>query len=105
MVLGNCISGLFLEQVEDEGAMLNMLAVFGFAYLLNAMPKKRSAQAEDEGPKAKSMYTLKLEQKQLDKLGDYLEADTVRGFITMWRIRFLPLRARKSMWWATRAES
>lgn len=63
-----------MKQVGGGGATLNMLAVHGFAYLLAAMPKKRSTQTEDEGPKAKTMYTLKLDPEQLDKLGDYLEA-------------------------------
>lgn len=39
------------------------------------MPKKKSAQKEDEGPKVKKMYTIKLEQEQMDKLADRLEND------------------------------
>jgi ribonuclease HIII len=37
------------------------------------MPKKRTKQAEDEGPKAKTIYTIKLSEEQMDKLADYLE--------------------------------
>jgi ribonuclease HIII len=37
------------------------------------MPKKRTKQAEDEGPKAKTIYTIKLNEEQMDKLADYLE--------------------------------
>lgn len=38
------------------------------------MPKKRSQQTEDEGPKAKVMYTIKLDEEQMDKLADYFES-------------------------------
>lgn len=37
------------------------------------MPKKRQKQAEDEGPKAKTIYTIKLDDEQMDRLADYLE--------------------------------
>lgn len=37
------------------------------------MPKKRHKQAEDEGPKAKTIYTIKLDDEQMDRLADYLE--------------------------------
>lgn len=37
------------------------------------MPKQRQKQPEDEGPKAKTIYTIKLDQQQMDKLADYLE--------------------------------
>ena len=38
------------------------------------MPKKKSnPSAEDEGPKVKKLYTIKLDDEQLDKLGDFLE--------------------------------
>ena len=38
------------------------------------MPKKRQQQTEPEGPKAKTIYTIKLDDEQMDKLADYLEA-------------------------------
>lgn len=38
------------------------------------MPKKRHKKAEDEGPKVKTMYTIKLDEAQMDKLAEYLEA-------------------------------
>ncbi len=38
------------------------------------MPKKKQQKTEDEGPKAKTMYTIKLDEAQMDKLADYLEA-------------------------------
>ncbi|MEM8868454.1 MAG: ribonuclease HIII [Verrucomicrobiota bacterium] len=38
------------------------------------MPKKKKQQAEDEGPKVKTMYTIKLDEGQMDQLADYLEA-------------------------------
>jgi ribonuclease HIII len=38
------------------------------------MPKKRKDPTADEGPKVKTMYTIKLHDKQMDKLADYLEA-------------------------------
>lgn len=37
------------------------------------MPKKKKQQVEDEGPKQKSIYTIKLDEAQMDKLADYLE--------------------------------
>jgi len=37
------------------------------------MPKKKTSKPEDEGPKAKTMYTIKLDQEQMDKLADFLE--------------------------------
>ena len=38
------------------------------------MPKKKSnPSAEDEGPKVKKLYTIKLDGEQLDKLGEFLE--------------------------------
>lgn len=37
------------------------------------MPKKKSKQPEDEGPKKKSIYTIKLNDEQMDKLADLLE--------------------------------
>lgn len=37
------------------------------------MPKKRTKQPEDEGPKAKTLYTIKLDEEQMDTLADYLE--------------------------------
>lgn len=37
------------------------------------MPKKKQ-QTEDEGPKSKTIYTIKLDEAQMDKLADYLEA-------------------------------
>lgn len=40
------------------------------------MPKKKSKQNEDEGPKKKTMYTIKLEDDLLEKLADRLEEDS-----------------------------
>ena len=37
------------------------------------MAKKKSKQPEDEGPKKKTMYTIKLDDEQMDKLADLLE--------------------------------
>jgi ribonuclease HIII len=37
------------------------------------MPKKKSKQPEDEDPKKKSIYTIKLDDAQMDKLADLLE--------------------------------
>jgi ribonuclease HIII len=37
------------------------------------MPKKRQKKVEEEGPKAKTMYTIKLDDEKMDKLADYLE--------------------------------
>src|SRR5210317_1675155 len=37
------------------------------------MPKKRAKHVEDEGPKRKTMYTIKLDDEQMDKLAGYLE--------------------------------
>lgn len=37
------------------------------------MPKKSDQHAEDEGPKKKTIYTIALDEAQLDKLADYLE--------------------------------
>lgn len=37
------------------------------------MPRKPKNQAGDEGPKVKTMYTIKLNQEEMDKLADYLE--------------------------------
>ncbi len=37
------------------------------------MPKKKKQQSEDEGPKKKTIYTIKLEEAQMDKLADFLE--------------------------------
>ncbi|MEC9227688.1 MAG: ribonuclease HIII, partial [Verrucomicrobiota bacterium] len=38
------------------------------------MPKKKSQMEEDTGPKLKTIYTIKLNEAQLDQLADYLEA-------------------------------
>lgn len=38
------------------------------------MPKKKSQRVEDDGPKAKVMYTIKLDADRMDQLADYLEA-------------------------------
>ena len=38
------------------------------------MPQKKSKQAEDAGPKAKTLYTIKLDDEQMDQLADYLES-------------------------------
>ncbi|MEC8189635.1 MAG: ribonuclease HIII, partial [Verrucomicrobiota bacterium] len=38
------------------------------------MPKKKSQMDEDTGPKLKTIYTIKLNDAQLDQLADYLEA-------------------------------
>jgi ribonuclease HIII len=38
------------------------------------MPKKKTAKTEDEGPKVKKIYTIKLDDEQMDKLADLLEA-------------------------------
>lgn len=37
------------------------------------MPKKKAQKAEDEGPKRKTLYTIKLDEAQMDKLAGYLE--------------------------------
>lgn len=37
------------------------------------MAKKPKSQVEDEGPKQKTLYTLKLDDEQMDRLADYLE--------------------------------
>ncbi|MEM1222361.1 MAG: ribonuclease HIII, partial [Verrucomicrobiota bacterium] len=37
------------------------------------MPKKKKQNQEDEGPKKKTIYTIKLDDGQMDKLADYLE--------------------------------
>ncbi len=37
------------------------------------MPKKKTQQPEDAGPKVKTIYTIKLDEAQMDKLADYLE--------------------------------
>ncbi|MGC6456162.1 MAG: ribonuclease HIII [Coraliomargaritaceae bacterium] len=37
------------------------------------MPKKRTKKEEDSGPKVKTMYTIKLDDEQMDQLADYLE--------------------------------
>jgi ribonuclease HIII len=37
------------------------------------MAKKKSKQPEDEGPKKKMIYTIKLDDEQMDKLADLLE--------------------------------
>jgi ribonuclease HIII len=39
------------------------------------MPKKLTQRPEDEGPKVKTMYTIKLDAAQMEKLGAYLDAD------------------------------
>ena len=39
------------------------------------MPKKRSKIPEDEGPKKKMIYTIKLDDAQMDKLAERLEED------------------------------
>jgi ribonuclease HIII len=46
-----------------------MCLVFGFI-----MPKKKS-QTEEAGPKVKKLYTIKLTQEQLEKLGERLDGD------------------------------
>jgi len=40
------------------------------------MPKKKAEAAEDEGPKRKTMYTIKLDNEKMDRLADFLEADS-----------------------------
>jgi ribonuclease HIII len=40
------------------------------------MPKKRTKPPEDEGPKKKMMYTIKLDDELMDKLANRLEEDT-----------------------------
>lgn len=40
------------------------------------MPKKKAQAVEDEGPKKKTMYTIKLDDEQMDRLADLLEADS-----------------------------
>ena len=39
------------------------------------MPKKKSKIPEDEGPKKKTIYTIKLDDAQMDKLAERLEED------------------------------
>ncbi|MGK0176582.1 MAG: ribonuclease HIII [Lentimonas sp.] len=39
------------------------------------MPKKKTQQIEDEGPKAKTIYTIKLDEAQLEQLGERLDND------------------------------
>ncbi len=43
------------------------------------MPKKKSKPAEDEGPKKKVMYTIKLDDEKMDQLADLLEEKSVGG--------------------------
>ena len=38
------------------------------------MPKKSNSQTLDDGPKVKTMYTIKLEAEQMERLGAYLDA-------------------------------
>lgn len=46
------------------------------------MPKKKSKPAaEDEGPKVKKLYTIKLDDEQMDKLADLLEESTSGAWI------------------------
>ncbi|MFP4165986.1 MAG: ribonuclease HIII [Opitutales bacterium] len=40
------------------------------------MPKKKKAKKQEEGPKAKTSYTIQLDGEQMDKLADLLESDT-----------------------------
>lgn len=40
------------------------------------MPRKKSKSVPDEGPKKKTMYTIKLDDEQMDQLADRLEADS-----------------------------
>jgi ribonuclease HIII len=39
------------------------------------MPKKKTPKTEDEGPKVKKIYTIKLNDAQLEKLGDRLDSN------------------------------
>lgn len=43
------------------------------------MPKKKSMPAEDEGPKKKTIYTIKLDDAKMDQLADRLEAASGSG--------------------------
>jgi len=65
-----------MGEVSENPAQANLvsLAVTTLCFLYQYMPKKRSKAVEDTGPKAKTLYTIKLEQEQLDQLADYLEA-------------------------------
>ena len=38
------------------------------------MPQKKSKQAQEAGPKAKTLYTIKLDDEQMDQLADYLRS-------------------------------
>ncbi|NBB79055.1 MAG: ribonuclease HIII [Verrucomicrobia bacterium] len=40
------------------------------------MPRKKAKPVEDAGPKKKTMYTIKLDDEQMDRLADFLEADS-----------------------------
>ncbi len=40
------------------------------------MPKRRKSEVQDEGPKAKTIYTIKLDGLQLEKLGERLDNDS-----------------------------
>lgn len=40
------------------------------------MPRKKAKSVEDEGPKKKTMYTIKLDDEKMDQLADRLEADS-----------------------------
>ena len=39
------------------------------------MPKKKISKPEDEGPKAKTIYTIKLDDARLEQLGERLDND------------------------------
>ena len=40
------------------------------------MPKKKTKSVEDAGPKKKTMYTIKLDDEKMDRLANFLEADS-----------------------------
>jgi ribonuclease HIII len=44
------------------------------------MPKKKTPKTEDEGPKVKKIYTIKLNDEQLEKLGERLDTDPSCGW-------------------------
>ena len=47
------------------------------------MPKKKSKPAEDEGPKKKVMYTIKLDDEKMDQLADLMEEECGRRLVPL----------------------
>ena len=53
--------------------MIPSVQSYVFGSNIFQMPKKKSKPAEDEGPKKKVMYTIKLDEEKMDQLADLLE--------------------------------